>query len=192
MIFLLCAYHFLIYWLCCYIVEKGQLNWNNDMIVVLINQIILTPFFLYLILPHIQFNATLNICLLIFLYVFYHNICFYLIHRLLHTKILYKYVHYLHHAYINPRGWVALYSDEIEHLLLNLFPIAVGPICLGTSKNTLLLWLTIASITAVVSHHIKKSHWKHHRHFKYNYGAGPIPLDIIFGTEFPSITQNTS
>ena len=52
-----------------------------------------------------------------FLVTFIFDIHFYLMHRLLHFKILYKFAHNIHHRNINPNPWSGLSMHPFEHLL---------------------------------------------------------------------------
>ena len=49
---------------------------------------------------------------------------FYWIHRLIHVRVLYKYVHYLHHKAHNPEPYSGIRMHPIEHLFCKTRPLA--------------------------------------------------------------------
>lgn len=46
-----------------------------------------------------------------------HEFHFFCIHRLIHTPLLYKWVHSVHHNSVNPSPWSSLSMHPVEHLL---------------------------------------------------------------------------
>jgi sterol desaturase/sphingolipid hydroxylase (fatty acid hydroxylase superfamily) len=66
---------------------------------------------------YFDFNFSLYSILLWALFIFWHDLYFYIIHRLLHQKFLFKYIHYVHHK-SNPSNIFSSYSfHPIEALL---------------------------------------------------------------------------
>jgi len=62
---------------------------------------------------------------------FWREFHFYWVHRLIHWKPLYKYVHSLHHRNVNPGPWSGLSMHPVELVLyfsVVLFPSAVFPL----------------------------------------------------------------
>ena len=49
---------------------------------------------------------------------------FYWIHRLIHVRVLYKYVHYLHHKAHNPEPYAGIRMHPIEHLFCKTRPLS--------------------------------------------------------------------
>ena len=58
---------------------------------------------------------------------------FYWIHRAIHWKPLYKYVHYLHHKNVQPGPWSGLSMHPVEHLLY--FSLRADPFCGALSSR---------------------------------------------------------
>jgi sterol desaturase/sphingolipid hydroxylase (fatty acid hydroxylase superfamily) len=107
---------------------------------------------------------------------------FYIIHRLLHTRFLYRHIHSVHHRWIHPIPLAASYCHPIEHLFLNLFPIALGPVFFQMDPLTLMVWLTICVVNTLIAHlPINLSHHKHHTQRNIRYGIVGI-LDSFFKT----------
>ena len=48
---------------------------------------------------------------------------FFFIHKLLHTKYLYKKIHKIHHEYYSPMPLTAFYSHPLEFILSNIVPL---------------------------------------------------------------------
>jgi sterol desaturase/sphingolipid hydroxylase (fatty acid hydroxylase superfamily) len=125
-----------------------------------------------------------------------HEVHFFVIHRLIHTPFLYKWVHSVHHNSINPSPWSSLSMHPLEsflyfaeifwHLIIPSNPIVMlyqlhatgfGAINghIGFDK------LELTDQAALDSH--AYAHYLHHKYFEVNYGAdGLVPLDRWFGT----------
>ena len=123
----------------------------------------------------------------IFLLVNLSNIFFYITHRLLHTKWIYKMIHYKHHEFIEPVACATLYAHPIEHLFSNVLSFIVPFILIGTTYYTMLCLIFIGTLISMIAHIQYKilptpnNHLVHHKLYKYNYGFGDY-LDILFGT----------
>ena len=143
-------------------------------------------------LPYLSFYENPGWFIGLFLLIpFWRELHFFLIHRLIHWKPLYKRIHYLHHYNINPGPWSGLAMHPVEHLLyfsvmLIHFIIPSHPIhFLFNSQHTALTpapghtgfegklgrFLSFGSYF----------HYLHHRLFECNYGESTIPLDKWFG-----------
>jgi sterol desaturase/sphingolipid hydroxylase (fatty acid hydroxylase superfamily) len=135
------------------------------------------------------------LCILILLIPMIHDIHFYLVHRLIHVPVLYRHIHAVHHASVNPSPWSSLAMHPVEHLLY--FSGALIHFVLPSHPLIVLYHLNYAGLGAVVGHigydkilagddramstHAF-SHYLHHRYFEVNYADGPTPLDKWFGT----------
>jgi sterol desaturase/sphingolipid hydroxylase (fatty acid hydroxylase superfamily) len=120
---------------------------------------------------------------------------FYCIHRLIHWPPLYRTVHKLHHANVNPGPWSGLSMHPIEHVLY--------------FSGVLVHWIVPSHPLHVIFHlqHLAYSpaqghngfdkvklsdgtemsadhygHYLHHKYFEVNYGDGLVPLDKLFDT----------
>jgi sterol desaturase/sphingolipid hydroxylase (fatty acid hydroxylase superfamily) len=124
-----------------------------------------------------------------------HETHFFLIHRLIHTPFLYKWVHSVHHNSVNPSPWSSLSMHPVEHALY--FSTAIYHLILPSHPLLMLYQVNYAGLGAVVGHigfdKIEVTdekgidshaycHYLHHKHFEVNYGDGLIPFDKWFGT----------
>lgn len=129
----------------------------------------------------------------LFVIPFWREFHFYWVHRLIHWKPLYKYVHYLHHKNINPIPWSGMAMHPVEtliylsvsmihwiipshpfHFLFDLQHAAIGPVSGHQGFEGPLLEGSVATGSYF--------HYLHHRYFECNYGESAIPLDKWFGT----------
>jgi sterol desaturase/sphingolipid hydroxylase (fatty acid hydroxylase superfamily) len=124
----------------------------------------------------------------------FHEAHFYCIHRLIHTPILYKWVHSVHHNSVNPSPWSSLSMHPVEHLLY--FSDVLIHLVLPSHPLLMLYHLQVTGTGAVVGHigfdkieaggnavdaHAY-AHYLHHKYFEVNYADGLMPFDRIFGT----------
>lgn len=124
-----------------------------------------------------------------------HEVHFFLIHRLIHTPLLYKWVHSVHHNSVNPSPWSSLSMHPVEHFAY--FATILYHLVLPSNPILALYQLHYAGFGAVPGHvgfdriEIGEDraleshayiHYLHHKHFEVNYGDGLIPLDRWFGT----------
>lgn len=72
--------------------------------------------------------------------------------RLLHHPRLYKHIHKIHHELIDPFGIGSVYCHPIEHFLVNVFPLVLGPVLIGAHMSTMYLWFVMAIANATNSH----------------------------------------
>jgi len=117
------------------------------------------------------------------------NILFYIIHRLLHTKYLYKLIHKVHHEYIITVSPCALYAHPIEYIIANNLVFLI-PYCLIGTKLNIGLFMIIFSSFMTTSAHINQkllfidnSHLYHHKKINYNFGFGRF-IDKFFLTNY--------
>jgi len=124
-----------------------------------------------------------------------HETHFYLIHRLIHVPILYKYVHSVHHNSVNPSPYSSLAMHPVELLLY--LGMAFWHLIIPSNPILALYQLHRAGFGAIPGHvgfdkmEVGTNgsvdthayiHYLHHKHFEVNYGDGLIPFDRWFGT----------
>lgn len=124
-----------------------------------------------------------------------HEAHFFLIHRLIHVPVLYRWVHSVHHNSVNPSPWSSLSMHPVEHLLY--FATAAYHLLIPSNPVLVIYQLHMAGFGAVVGHvgfdkvevtdekavdSHAFAHYLHHKYFEVNYGDGLIPFDRWFGT----------
>jgi ferredoxin-NADP reductase/sterol desaturase/sphingolipid hydroxylase (fatty acid hydroxylase superfamily) len=144
-------------------------------------------------LPYIDFNTHPIYFVLLFLLIpFWREFHFYLIHRLIHWKPLYKRIHYLHHYNINPGPWSGLAMHPVEHILY--FSVVLIHYIVPSHPLHFLFNSQHTALTPAAGHSGFEGkllnylnfgsyfHYLHHRLFDCNYGESTIPLDKWFGS----------
>lgn len=123
-----------------------------------------------------------------------HSVHFYLIHRLLHVRFLYRTVHVYHHHNIEVSPWSGLAMHPLE-ILLYFSSVALQWL-LALHPFNAVLQLTLAAYYAALAHsgfdkvHLGPVkidagsfyHYLHHKHFECNYGGSVIAMDNWFGS----------
>jgi Delta7-sterol 5-desaturase len=147
-------------------------------------------------LPYLGWNENPVWFALLFVAIpFWQSAHFYVIHRWLHWKPLYRLAHSVHHRNVGIGPWSGISMHPLEHLLylssvLIHFVIYSHPI-------HILFHMQFLVLAAVQSHSgfqdlIVRNrstlalgdffHQLHHRYFNCNYGTDYVPLDRWFGT----------
>jgi sterol desaturase/sphingolipid hydroxylase (fatty acid hydroxylase superfamily) len=133
----------------------------------------------------------LNGPIMMFIYMYISGIYFYIIHYGMHkNKIIYKYIHKLHHKWTKPFAISALAVHPLELIVVNLITVSIPTILL---PYTHVIWIYIyfyLSIINVLTSHCgwiditNGFHDLHHKHFNCNYGIEMpiIHMDKIFNT----------
>jgi 4,4-dimethyl-9beta,19-cyclopropylsterol-4alpha-methyl oxidase len=75
----------------------------------------------------------------------------YWIHRVLHTRWVYRKVHRVHHEFAAPFGFVAQYAHWVDVLLLSV-PCMVGPAIVPCHMTTFWLYFVILQLIAIDIH----------------------------------------
>jgi sterol desaturase/sphingolipid hydroxylase (fatty acid hydroxylase superfamily) len=118
---------------------------------------------------------------------FYH----YYVHRwIFHSKLVYKYIHSLHHKLREPYAWGTIYCHPIEHVFFNMILIALPTICAKFNAVSLVFALLVAVYGTCMDHSGLKTkffeytaikHKNHHLYVSEEYGV--YFTDRLFGTE---------
>ena len=125
----------------------------------------------------------------------WYSIHFYAVHRLLHTRALYRPVHSLHHRNVTTGPWSGISMHPVEHVLyfsslLIHFVVPSHPVHLFFH----MYWLALGAATshtgfdAIVLNRKRLlvigdfHHQLHHRHFRCNYGSADVPCDAWAGS----------
>tara|TARA_B110000977_G_scaffold180628_1_gene240462 strand:- start:67 stop:1155 length:1089 start_codon:yes stop_codon:yes gene_type:complete len=123
---------------------------------------------------------------------------FYWIHRFLHHKSVYKYVHKIHHEHTHPFGIAAEYAHPVETFFLGIGTL-LGPLIFAKHMVTLWAWLTVRLFETVEDHSGYDlpfnptnfipfwggavHHDFHHKTFKGPYASIFTWCDFLFGTD---------
>ncbi|ETV70547.1 hypothetical protein H257_13933 [Aphanomyces astaci] len=132
------------------------------------------------------------------MFVLVEDATFYWVHRALHWKKVYKYVHKVHHEFTAPFGLTAVYTHPVEELATILATLA-GPLIFGSHILCLWVWLVLRTIETIDSHsgydfpftlgHFfpllsgPARHDYHHEKFDCNYGSTLAFWDWFCGTD---------
>ncbi|MFO1034007.1 MAG: sterol desaturase family protein [Hyphomicrobiales bacterium] len=124
-----------------------------------------------------------------------HETHFFLLHRLIHTPFLYKWVHSVHHNSVNPSPYSSLSMHPVE--MLGYLGVALWHLVLPSHPLLALYQLHYAGFGAIPGHvgfdlmEVGENngipthayiHYLHHKYFEVNYGDGLIPFDKWFGS----------
>eukprot|EP00937_MAST-01D_sp_MAST-1D-sp2_P006630 g6630.t1 len=132
-------------------------------------------------------RGALNFVACLFWVPLYRELHFYLAHRLIHIKPLYKYVHSLHHRNTDIEPFAGLCMHPVEHLF---YFSCAGPSLYCFASPFAFMWNGVHLLISPAASHSgyednmqsDQFHYLHHRFFECNYGTGGIPFDSWFGT----------
>ena len=140
-------------------------------------------------------NSPFYFIFIMMLIPFFRDAHFYLTHRLLHWKLLYKIAHNVHHRNINPGPWSSLSMHPIEHILY-FSGVIIHWILLSHPLHAM-YHIFHAGLGSANGHIGFKqmllndnkaidlsnyNHYLHHKYFEVNYGNLMIPFDQWFNT----------
>ena len=151
------------------------------------------------------FTNPIYFCFLFLLIPVWQVLHFYITHRFIHLKPIYKWVHFLHHRNVNTGPWSGLSMHPVEHIIyfstvLIHFIIPSHPIhFIFHAQQTALRAiqghsgydkLIINNSNKVGLPHASYFHYLHHKYFECNYGEVTIPLDKWFGSFHNGTKEN--
>jgi sterol desaturase/sphingolipid hydroxylase (fatty acid hydroxylase superfamily) len=181
--------------------KVNSINLYKIVKLVLFNQIIITPICIYGLYEIYElYDKTIPTVYIvirdILISLLFTEVFFYYIHRLLHYKYFYRYIHSIHHTYSAPISITAIYAHPLEYIFGNILPIVIGPIVCNSHLITIWIWQLIVIMNTVIVHSgfapknpIYKylyipdptKHDVHHMSYKFNYGVIDV-LDYLHGT----------
>lgn len=131
----------------------------------------------------------------IFLMIVIHDAYSYWIHRIIHHKWLFKYVHLLHHKFKNPSPWCAFAFHPFESILtmgiipIILFAIPWHNLALAIFITGIIIYDTFVHLGYNVKwfkvfkyQNTPLDHDVHHQNSKYNFGLYFTFWDRLMGT----------
>jgi lathosterol oxidase len=112
---------------------------------------------------------------------------FYFVHRFLHVKFVYRWVHYLHHRSVNPGPWSGMSMHPIEQAIYCSAVLFPWGICAQHPVHFYFCMYNVMLSPAPGHSGFQepggsKMHYLHHSKFDCNFGSSIFPLDALFGT----------
>jgi sterol desaturase/sphingolipid hydroxylase (fatty acid hydroxylase superfamily) len=114
---------------------------------------------------------------------------FYWSHRLLHTRWLFRKVHYRHHRFRIVRGVSAEFAHPLESLF-NFIALFAGPVLLATPFPVFAVWMVVRIAETVEAHSgymlspVSSRHAFHHLHAQRGcFGSFVSLWDALLGTD---------
>lgn len=157
-------------------------------------------------LPYLTWDENPAWFVLLFVAIpFWQSVHFYVIHRLLHWKPLYRLAHGVHHRNIGIGPWSGISMHPIEHLLY--FSSVLVHLVIASHPIHVLFHMQFLVLAAVQSHSGFQDllvrnrgvlalgdffHQLHHRYFNCNYGTDYVPLDKWFGSYHDGTPEATA
>jgi len=128
---------------------------------------------------------------------FWREFHFYFAHRFIHIRVLYKFVHSLHHRNTSPDPFSGLCMHPVEHLY---YFSCIAPSLFFYMSPFHFLWNGLhLLLSPAASHSGWEDHWQsdqyhylHHSKFECNYGTMGVPIDGWFGTFRDKIGESTT
>ncbi|MEN9686709.1 MAG: hypothetical protein RLZZ28_2495 [Bacteroidota bacterium] len=131
---------------------------------------------------------------------FLHDAYFYLTHRIMHHKRLFKWFHLVHHQSTNPSPWAAYAFHPLE-AIVEVGIVVIFMFSFPIHRTHLLFFFLMMIVYNVYGHlgyelypkgfsksrlgkwiNTSVNHNQHHQHFKGNYGLYFLIWDRVFGT----------
>jgi len=118
------------------------------------------------------------------LLLFWADFWIYISHRLFHSRLLYKYIHSIHHQRTYPQPYDSFYCHPVENFFQNWCIIGIPIFIWPLSKLTIAIMGTLFILNSLVAHESRSNgfHIVHHKYYHLNYGAGFHIMDKLFRT----------
>ncbi|MGC5327438.1 sterol desaturase family protein [Brevibacillus sp. SYSU BS000544] len=145
------------------------------------------------------------ILLQVLFFIYFEDFLFYLLHRALHTRFLFKHVHSVHHRVTVPWAITGNYMHPVEFILIATCVLA-GPVLLGSHVVTIWIWIVFRQWLAANEHCGYEFPWNpnrifpfydgvayhdyHHSKNKGNYAAFTGLWDRVFNTMSPGFHEH--
>lgn len=93
------------------------------------------------------------------------DLSFHFLHRLLHWRVIYPYIHKVHHTYVTTISIAAEYSHPIDYLFGAVIPGVLGGLILGNRMHycTVLLWTVVRVCETLDGHCGYEFSWSPYR-----------------------------
>lgn len=135
----------------------------------------------------------------------FHDIYFYLTHRLLHLRFLFKIVHFKHHR-SHPTNALSTFSFHPIEGIIQILVVPLVAFVIPLHEGVLLLFTAFLIFVSVYGHsgyelrpnkkglfrifNTSLHHYQHHEFVNYNFGIYLHLWDDIFGTNYPSYKED--
>lgn len=86
------------------------------------------------------------------LYFILQDIYFYVMHRFMHSKYVYKYFHKVHHEIKNPNIYVAYYEHPIDHIIVWTVPYIILPNLISINYYSYMFFLFFTTLISIEAH----------------------------------------
>lgn len=151
--------------------------------------------------PYLSFQEhPIWFCVYFFVLLLFRDTHFYFIHRMIHWKPLFKYVHSVHHYNSNPGPWSGLAMHAVEHLfyftgVLLHFIIPSHPLHFYFQAYHLAVSPVVGHVgfegpkingKPVTSDYF---HYLHHKYVTCNFGSDIVPWDRWLGIYFDGVGE---
>ena len=110
-------------------------------------------------------------------------------HRILHSRLLYKFVHSIHHQRSYPQPYDTFYCHPFENFFQNWCLIGIPIFLWPLSKLTIAIMGSVFIISSLTAHESRDNtfHANHHKYHNFNFGAGFRFMDKLFHTYIDQI-----
>ena len=125
---------------------------------------------------------------MMFVWVLLADVIFTLTHRALHTPYLYC-MHKEHHMHHSPKAADTFDANPFEFIFGNVATAVLPMILFPADVYTQCIWVVVATLNTILSHHHDGPHTMHHRLLKCNYGQGLYLFDRLCGTYTPFVAS---